>query len=259
MLAVDRLKRIEELLVENGSVMISNLSELLNVSEETIRRDLEKLEKKSKLRRVRGGAYLPEVSDHEVPIGIRENIFLEEKELIGKKCVELIEEGECIMLDSSTTALHIAQNLNISKKKATIITNSVKIAYEFQNSRNIELICLGGTLRKCTSSFVGYITTDSLEKLSADKAFVSCTSINVDFGVTDNHELESVVRKNMLMNSVKKYLVIDYTKFDTPAINKICELSDLDAIITDKKIPKQYQDDLIKNEVEVIIASDDGR
>lgn len=259
MLAVDRLKKIEELLMENGSVMISNLSELLEVSEETIRRDLEKLEKTNKLKRVRGGAYLPETSDHEVPIGIREKIFLEEKQLIGKRCVELIEEGDCIMLDSSTTVLHIAKNLNASKKKVTVITNSLKVADEFQNSKNVELICLGGTLRKSTSSFVGYMTTDSLEKLSADKAFISCTAISADFGVTDNHELEAVIRKKMLVNSMKKYLTLDYTKFDSPSINKICKLSELDVIITDKKIPKKYRDVLVKNEVEIIIASDGGR
>lgn len=259
MLAVDRLKIIEELLLENGSVMISNLSEYLKVSEETIRRDLEKLEKKNKLRRVRGGAYLPEASDNEVPIGIRENIFLEEKELIGKASAELIEDGDCIMFDSSTTVLHIAKNLKKSRKNVTIITNSLKIANEFEHSKNVELICLGGNFRKSTSSFVGYMTTENLERFSADKAFISCSSIGPDFSVTDNHELEAAVRRNMLKNSVKKYLAVDYTKFDSPSANRICNLSDFDAIIADKKIPEKYEKNLIKNKVEIIIAGNDGR
>ncbi|MCY6483409.1 DeoR/GlpR family DNA-binding transcription regulator [Clostridium aestuarii] len=254
MLAVDRLKKIEELLIENGSVIISNLSELLNVSEETIRRDLEKLGKKNKLKRVRGGAYLSETSDNEVPIRIREKIFLEEKQLIGEKCIELIDEGDCVMLDSSTTALYIAKNLNTSKKKCTVITNSLKIASEFENSKNVKVICLGGTLRKSTSSFVGYITTDSLQRLSADKSFISCSSISADFGVTDNHELEATVRKCMLTNSMKKCLVVDYTKFDSPSVNQICKLNDLDMIITDRKIPKKYKDILMKNEIEIVIV-----
>ncbi|WP_066501506.1 DeoR/GlpR family DNA-binding transcription regulator [Abyssisolibacter fermentans] len=259
MLAVDRLKKIEELLNENGSVMISNLSELLCVSEETIRRDFEKLEKENKLKRVRGGAYLPETSDNEVPIQIREKIFLEEKQLIGKKCIELIKEGDCIMLDSSTTALYIAKNLNISKKKVTVITNSLKITSELENSKSIKVICLGGTLRKSTSSFVGYMTTDALKNLSADKAFVSCSSINSEFGVTDNHELGARVRKIMLMNSRKKCLVVDYTKFDSPSVNKICNLNDLDMIITDRKIPKNYKDILINNDVELVIVGVDRK
>ncbi|MCY6369937.1 DeoR/GlpR family DNA-binding transcription regulator [Clostridium ganghwense] len=259
MLAVDRLKKIEELLIENGSVIISNLSELLDVSEETIRRDFEKLEKENKLKRVRGGAYLPETSDNEVPIRIRENIFLEEKQLLGEKCIELIEDGDCIMLDSSTTALYIAKNLNTIKKKVTVITNSLKIAYEFENSKTVKVICLGGTLRKSTSSFVGYMTTDALQKLSADKAFISCSSISSDFGVTDNHELEATVRKIMLKNSIKKCLVVDYTKFDSPSVNQICKLNDLDMIITDRKIPKEYKDVLIKNEVEIVIVGENKR
>ncbi|MCY6959254.1 DeoR/GlpR family DNA-binding transcription regulator [Clostridium brassicae] len=252
MLAVDRLKKIEELLIENGSVMINNLSELLDVSEETIRRDLEKLEKENKLKRVRGGAYLPETSDNEVPIRIRENIFLEEKQLIGQKCVELIEEGDCIMLDSSTTALYIAKNLNKSNKKATVITNSVKIVCEFENSKNIKVISLGGTFRKSTSSFIGYIATDSLQKLFADKSFVSCSSISVDFGATDNNESEAMVRNIMLKNSVKKFLVVDHTKFDSPSVNQICKLNDLDMIITDKTIPKKYKEVLVRHEVEIV-------
>lgn len=255
MLVVDRLKKIEELLIENGSVMISNLSELLNVSEETIRRDLEKLEKKTKLKRVRGGAYLPEISDQEVPIGIREKIFIKEKELIGKKCINLIEENDCVMFDSSTTVLHIAKNLNMSKKKVTVITNSLKIADEFQNNKNVKLICLGGFFRKSTSSFIGYMTTDVLEKLSANKAFISCKSVSKDFGVTDTHELEAMVRKTMLKNSMKKYLVLDHTKFASPSINKICDLRDLDAIVTDREITKEYSEFLKKNEVEIIITS----
>lgn len=259
MLAVDRLKKIEELLIENGSVMISNLSELLDVSEETIRRDLEKLEKENKLKRVRRGAYLPETSDNEVPIGIREKIFLEEKQLLGEKCIELIEEGDCIMLDSSTTALYIAKNLNTSKKKVTVITNSLMITHEFDKSKTVKVICLGGILRKSTSSFVGYMTTDCLQKLAADKAFISCSSISIDMGVTDNHELEAMVRKNMLINSMKRFLVVDYTKFDSPSVNKICRLNELDMIITDRKVPKKYKEILMKNEVEIVIASDDRR
>ncbi|WDV47977.1 DeoR/GlpR family DNA-binding transcription regulator [Clostridiaceae bacterium M8S5] len=254
MLAVDRLKKIEELLIENGSVIISNLSELLKVSEETIRRDLEKLEKEKKLKRVRGGAYLPQTSDTEVPIKIRETIYIEEKQSIGSACIDLIEDGDCIMLDSSTTALYIAKNLNGTNKRLKVITNSLKITNEFENNKSVKVICLGGTLRKSTSSFVGYMTTDALENVSAHKAFVSCSSINAEFGVTDNHELGARVRKNMFKRSMKKYLIVDYTKFDSPAANKICDLGDIDVIITDRDIPKKYTKVLNEKDVDVIVV-----
>lgn len=254
MLAVDRLKKIEELLAENGSVIISNLSEMMDVSEETIRRDFEKLEKENKLKRVRGGAYLPQSQDTEVPIKIRETIFLEEKQRIGRKCIDLIDEGDCIMLDSSTTALYIAKNLNISNKRVKVITNSLKITNEFENNKKVTVICLGGTLRQRTSAFVGYMTTDALKNLSAHKAFVSCSSINVDFGVTDKHELGSRVRKSMIENSMRKYLIVDYTKFDAPAANKVCDIKDINVVITDREVPKEARKVFEENDIQVIVV-----
>lgn len=252
LLPIDRLNKIEGLLNKNGSVIISNLSSLLEVSEETIRRDLEKLSKTMNFKRVRGGAYLFEASDTEVPVRIRESMYIEEKQIIGEKSVSFIEDGDTIMLDSSTTALYIAKKLNLSNKKVTVITNSIKIANEVEENDLIKVICLGGTLRKRTKSFVGYMTTDNLKRFSADKAFVSCTSINGEFGITDNHNLEARIRKEMLKRAVKKYLVVDYTKFDKPAINQICEIKELDVIIVDRRIPNEYIEILKKNEIELI-------
>ncbi|GMQ58181.1 rhamnose catabolism operon transcriptional regulator RhaR [Vallitalea sediminicola] len=256
MLAIDRLKKIEELLKENGSIVISNLSDLLDVSEETIRRDLEKLSKTMKFKRVRGGAYLYESSDTEVPVKIREQIYIKEKQIIGAKSVSFIDDGDTIMLDSSTTALYIAKSLNLSKKKVTVITNSIKIASELADNSLIKIINLGGTLRRRTKSYVGYMTTDSLLDLSADKAFVSCSSVNVKFGVTDNHNLEARVRKGMLTNSVKKFLVVDYTKFEEPAVNKICDIKDIDVIIIDRKLSNEHLDVLKKHKIEVVCCEE---
>lgn len=254
MLAIERLQKIEDLLKENGSVVISRLSDSLNVSEETIRRDLEKISKNMKIKRVRGGAFLPATTDNEVPIKIRETIYLEEKQLIGAKCLSLIDDGMSVMLDSSTTAWYVAKNLNQSGKKVTVITNSLLIASEFSESKNIKVISTGGTLRKSTNSFVGYMATNALSNLSADVAFVSCTAITNGFGATDNHEAEGQVRKTMLERSMKKVLIVDYTKFDTPAVNPICKIQDLDLVITDRKVPKAYKQVFKDLEVELLVC-----
>lgn len=251
-LPVERLKKIEELLTENGSVVVSNLSTQFNVSEETIRRDLEKLSKTMKFRRVRGGAFLYESSDTEVPVRIREKIYIEEKQVIGLKSVEFINDGETIILDSSTTALYIAKILNESKKKVTVITNSIAISTELAENSNIKVISLGGTMRRSTKSFVGYMTTDHLSHLHADKAFISCTSVNLDFGISDSHGLESRVRKEMLKHAKQKFLVVDYTKFEEPAMNKICDFEELDYIIVDKKIDSKHLKNLEAIDVQVI-------
>ena len=254
MLAIERLKKIEELLKENGSVVISRLSVSLNVSEETIRRDLDKISKNMKIKRVRGGAFLPATTDNEVPIKIRETIYLEEKQLIGAKCLSMIEDGMSVMLDSSTTALYVAKKLAESGKKTTVITNSLLIASELSENKNIKVISIGGTLRKSTNSLVGYMATHALANLSANLAFVSCTAITKGFGVTDNHEAEGQVRKTMLERSVKKVLIVDYTKFDTPAVNPICEIQDLDLVIADRKVPKEYKQVFKDLEVELLVC-----
>lgn len=254
MLAIERLRRIEELLKENGSVVISNLSATLDVSEETIRRDLEKIGKTMKIKRVRGGAFLPATTDNEVPIRIRETIYLEEKQMIGAKCVQLIEDGMSIMLDSSTTAWYVAKNINQSKKKVTVVTNSLLIASEFSESKNVKVIAVGGTLRKSTNSFVGYMATDALLNLSADVAFVSCTALTKGFGATDNHEGEARIRKTMLGQSMKKVMIVDYTKFDTPAVNPICKIDELDMVITDRKVSKEMKEVFNEQDVEVLVC-----
>lgn len=240
MLPQERLKKIRELLNLNGSIVISNLSSQFDVSEETIRRDLEKLSQKMKFKRVRGGAFLYEPSDTEVPVKIREHIYIKEKQTIANASIDFIEDGDTIMLDSSTTALHIAKCINQRKKKVTVITNSISIANELSENVGVKIISLGGTLRKSTKSYVGYMTTDYLSELHANKAFVSCTSINIEFGVSDSHNEEARVRKEMLRNSTQKFLVADYTKFEEPSMNKICDLKDLDYLIVDRKISKAY-------------------
>ncbi len=252
MLPVERLKKIEEKLTENGSIVVSNLSAEFNVSEETIRRDLEKLSKTMKFKRVRGGAFLYEASDTEVPVRIREKIYIHEKEVIGQKSLEFINDGETIMLDSSTTALYIAKKLNGSNKKVTVITNSIAIANELADNIGIKLISLGGTLRRSTKSYVGYMTTDYLSQLHADKAFVSCTSVNPSFGVSDSHNLEAHVRKKMLKNATTKFVVADYTKFEEPAMNKICDFKEIDYIIVDRKISNDYLEALENEQVQVV-------
>lgn len=240
MLPIDRLKKIEALLTTNRSVVVSDLSKLFSVSEETIRRDLEKLSTSLNFKRVRGGAYLIESTDIEVPIQIREHIYIEEKQILGELSVKHIEDGDTIMLDSSTTALYIAKNLKASGKTGTVISNSVTIMNELADCGTLRVICLGGNLRRLSGSYVGYLTSDMLEKLSADKAFISCPSVHKDFGLTDNHGQEARVRSLMLKRSAKRFLVVDHTKFESPALHSIDDFSSIDTLIIDRPLDREY-------------------
>lgn len=253
MLKIDRHRYIESLLSQNGSVLVTNLSDFFNCSEETIRRDLEELEQQNKIKRVRGGGYLPDHEDREVPIQIRETIYNQEKDLIAQKALKFIEEDDVIMLDASTTAIQLAKLLIDSKKKVTIITNSLKISNLFESKSLITLICLGGKFRNLTSSFVGYITTESLSLNYADKAFISASTINKEYGITDNNFEESVVRKKMMHHSKQTFLIVDHTKFSEPSKHIISDFKKIDYLITDKKVEESWHEMLMDNGVKVVI------
>lgn len=251
MLAIQRLKEIENILNEKGSVVISSLSKQFKVSEETIRRDLDKLEKTKVLKRVRGGAYLQSESDKQVPLEIREKIYLTEKQEIADKCIEFIEDGDTIMIDSSTTAVCVAQNIHKYQKKVTVITNSLKVVEEFQDSKWVKVICVGGGLRKRTKSFIGNQALNQLDSLHANKAFISCTAVNKKFGTTDDSERESEIRKKMISNSEKFFLIVDGTKFDNLESHLICKLDEIDVIVTEEKLSEEWEEIFEKAKVEI--------
>ncbi len=242
MLVSQRIKEIEKILNERGSVVIAALSKQFNVSEETIRRDLDKLEKNNILKRVRGGAFLQSESDKQVPLEIREQIYLTEKHMIAEKCIDFIEDGDTVMIDSSTTAVCVAQEIEKNGKKVTVITNSIKVVEVFQESKWVKVICIGGGLRKRTRSFIGNQALSQLENLRANKSIVSCTAINKKFGVTDDSEREAEIRKMMIKNSETIILVADRTKFNELESHLICELKDINIVVTDEKLPDDWED-----------------
>lgn len=252
MLAIQRIKEIEKILNEKGNVVVSSLSRLFNVSEETIRRDLDKLEKDNILKRVRGGAYLQSSLDKQVPVEIREQIYLTEKQKIADRCMEFINDGDTIMIDSSTTALCVAQNINIYKKKITIITNSIKIVELLQDSKWIKIICIGGTLRNRTKSFSGPQALHQLNTLYANKSFISCTAIHSKFGVTDDSEREGEIRKKMILNSEKNFLIVDKIKFDGLESHLISKLNGFNYVITESELSKDWENVLKENKIKLI-------
>lgn len=242
MLKINRHDIIERELRKNGSVLISDLCQLLDCSTETVRRDLTELEADGKARRIFGGAYLPETFDKGVPIQLRETFFQPEKQHMADVAMRYISDGDVIMLDASSTCRQIAQTLLDVNRKITIITNSLSICSIFNKypiSSNV--ICLGGKLRTKTSSFVGYQTTEQLKNYTVDKAFISCPSVDINFGLTDNNMEDAMVRKTMLQQSRNHYLVVDHTKFTSNSEVLIADLSQIHTIITNREVPPEWK------------------
>ena len=234
MLKIDRHKFILNEINSNGSVIISEMSVKLNCSEETIRRDLKELESKGLLKRIHGGAFLPEKEDKGAPIQLRQNYFSKEKNDIANYVVEtFLEDKDTIFLDSSTTCLALAKAIIKKQLNITLITNSLKIIELFDNIKTeVTLISTGGLYRKKSSSFVGYRTLENISNYLADKCFLSPSAINIEYGLLDNNQNESEIKKCFLKHSRKRFFIGDNTKFYDSAEYIISPLNSLDFVIT---------------------------
>lgn len=250
MLSVDRRNRILELIRESGSVSVTMLSELFKVSGETIRRDLQRMENQGLLKRAYGGAYLGDVVRQDVHIEIRRNTYREGKHRIGCTCAELINSGDTIMLDCSSTALRIASEIK-QKSNIIVITNSLDILIELSDAPDIHVISCGGDLNPLSLSFVGMTAIENLEKFNVDKAFVSCTGVSIKEGITDANEMQAYIRKRMLDSAQKRILIADYTKFGKVTLTKFADLEDVHMIVTDQILPDEWMTLLENKQIEL--------
>ena len=240
MLPVTRRNTIKELLLENKSVVVTDLSKKFDVAEETVRRDLKQLEEEGFLIRTYGGAFIQEGSTNKVNYMLRMEAYIKEKKIIANKALKLIENGESIYLDDSTTAFYLAKELK--NKRITVLTNSQIILNELSGVENIKLISTGGYLSQETMSYTGKVALDSLSNLYVDKSFVSCRMVSLERGATDSIEENAQIRKVVISHSNLSYLLVDETKIDNTSLFKICDLKDLDGIISNKSFPCKWKD-----------------
>lgn len=232
MLGVERLQYILDVLHRNKVVLVAELSKEMNVSEETIRRDLEKLEKQDHICRVHGGAYLKEGYGNETPTIVREKLYLEDKEQMAVQCMNYIKEQDSIILDCSTTGLYIAKELEKTNKKVTVITNSLAIVNELSTSNHIRVILVGGELNKDSNAFFGHHTISEFGSYFANKAFISSAGISMKAGISDYTSEEATVRKKMIEQAEECFYVADITKIGRSAINVIGGLDQINYLIT---------------------------
>ncbi|OAJ75372.1 DeoR family transcriptional regulator [Brevibacillus sp. SKDU10] len=250
MLAIERRKKIMNMLFEQGNVMVTELSKQFSVSEETIRRDLDKLEKEGILVRTYGGAILEDGLRSDFPLWVRESYYVDVKQKLGEKCAQLIKSGDTIMLDSSTTSLYIAKKIK-NKQNLTVITNSFKVELELSDAEHVKLISTGGTLQRRSLSYVSHSATRALSHYFADASFVSCTGLHLQRGATDSNEFEAEIRKLMLKNSEQKILVLDHTKIDKAGFTFITDFQGITKVITDQPLSVEWRQLLSRYNIEI--------
>lgn len=237
MLASERYSKIVQMTNEKEFISTKELSNKLEVTETTIRRDCEELEKQGLLIRVHGGAKSIKQNEilsnkDEKKMSERSNVYTKEKEMVCKRAASFVRDGDCIFLDGGTSIVPMLKY--IKGKKIKIVTHSTLIANEF-NDNNAELFVIGGKYIPEYNMSVGPITLSDLDKFNFDFAFLSCAGIDLQRQLVYTAEMDTMAVKQNAMNlSVKKYMLIDSSKFFVKGFCSFISSNDFDAIICNR-------------------------
>lgn len=232
MLAVERKNIIYSRLCENGRVMVNELASEFGVSDETIRRDLDKLEQEGLAEKFYGGAIKAENTFFDLPFHIRQSSNVPQKKRIAELVLPLINDGDYIALDSSTTALEVIKAAK-SRTNLTVITNSVEIMLEFSQKSDWNIISTGGSLKTGSLSLVGGIAEKMISGFNVDLCICSCKGLDLDRGCTDSNEADAEMKAAMLGIAKRKVLTVDSTKFNKVSFAKVCDVRYFDTVVTD--------------------------
>lgn len=251
MLAPERQKFILDELHKDGAVTVSRLATSLDVTEETIRRDLEKLEKQESLRRTHGGAVPIDGTTYELSLEKRKSTNVEVKQKLAAIAANHVVSGDTIFLDASTTTFFMAKEIK-KLKNITVITNSLRVIAELCSCEHIKLIAVGGIVSS-NQSFVGSLSEKSIrESYFANKMFFSSKGVTKENGILESNEQECGIKQSMLSNSEAKYFLCDSAKIGRVSFAKLTSLSDIDYLITDKTPDEEFVSALEDNNVKLV-------
>jgi DeoR family transcriptional regulator of aga operon len=251
-LTVERRRIILEQLYQNKQVSIFQLKKQFRVSEVTLRKDLHYLENKKLLIRSRGGAMLPVKIGNDLSVDKRKVLNLSKKKSIAFAASSLFKAGDTIIMDSGTTLMELAKLLK-GKENMTIITNALDIALKISEVDDLKIIIPGGIFRKKSYSLVGVNAVQNLQIYRADKYFLSADGITADGVFTSNLE-EGQIAKIVMSHAKENIILVDSSKFGRMGIINFAPLNKIHTLITDKKIPKEYNDMLVKLGIKVVIV-----
>lgn len=224
-------------LERNEKLSVAELAAELRVSEMTVRRDLEAMEKSGILQRVHGGAVTAQSRSYEPPFAVRSMRHVEEKQRIGRAAAELVSEGETLILDAGTTTLEVARAL-LGRRNLRVLTLSMRIAELLADETGITVLVPGGVCRPGERSLVGSMAENALRQFSFDTFFMTVGGISTEGGVTEYNQEDAAIKRAAFASSRRRIAVTDSSKLGKTAFAKICLLDELDLLITDKQAPR---------------------
>ncbi|MDN4604168.1 DeoR/GlpR family DNA-binding transcription regulator [Paenibacillus sp. F6_3S_P_1C] len=247
----ERRHTILSQLATQGKVQVQILADLFQVSTETIRRDLDRLEKEGELRKVYGGAVRIRSGMIEAPFQKRAQLQLNEKQAIGVTAASLIEDGETVMLDNGTTTLEIMRQLR-HRSQVTVITNSVPILNCALEDFAGKIIFTGGEINTAVLASTGPIAHRLLSQFKVNKAFISAGGVSLTDGITDYVLEEALISRKMMERAEEAILVADHTKFGRSTFAQIAPINQISMVITDSGCPTEWVKALHQMEIEMV-------
>lgn len=230
MLSAERHSRILQLLAQRGSVRTVELAEALQVTDETIRRDLEQLDQQGLIQRIHGGAVYVPSSRQEKPHGTREIEHVEEKQAIAHMAMEFVEPGDILFLDAGSTALQLAPLLrNVA---VTVVTHSHLVIAALAGSSDVRIRCCGGDFDPTSLSFTGPAALDSLRRYRFDKAFVSGNGICANAGLSEINQWQAAIKEQAILNADHICYLADHTKIGQRSDFFFASCEAIDRLIT---------------------------
>lgn len=230
----DRENGILDYLGQSREASIDELCAKFFVSAPTIRRDLKALADSGKIVRTHGGAFLNTPPWESTPQELREKEFVTEKDVIARKCLNLINDGDTIMIDASSTGLQLIKLLG-AKHSIIIVTNSTKASF-ITSKTGVKAFVTGGEPSKSSYAYIGTLAESFIRKFNADICFFSVSSLTTDGKLTDNSLSENQISKTMMEQSKKSVLLLNSQKIGAPQLNTLCTLNEIDYIVSEKDI-----------------------
>ncbi|RZZ89199.1 transcriptional repressor AgaR [Pseudoxanthomonas winnipegensis] len=233
-----RRLQISELVRQHGSVQVTALAKRFGVSMQTVRKDLRYLEERGVMARAYGGAIDSNVVGHtatEPPYETKRTAHLDEKRRIGARAAALVQAGDTIAIDSGTTAIQLAEAL--PDIEITVVTNDFGVLSSLAPKSNINIVMLGGELRRKNMAFYGGLTVEALDALHVDKLFLGVDGLDLERGITTHYEPEAMLNRKMVEAARMVVAITDSSKFGKVCLHRIIPVSGLNALITDTGAP----------------------
>lgn len=248
-----RHKIILNELDKEGFVRVQDLSERLGVSEVTIRKDLKELESRKLLLRTHGSASPVSSLINDRHIDEKEKVQVDEKIRIAEAANHMVKKNDRIIIASGTTLLYFAQKITLTEP-FTVITPSVKVCLTLCYKPNVEIIQLGGSVRKSSATVVGPYAETLLSEMMCNRLFIGVDGIDLDFGLTTSNIAEAHLNQYMLNAALEVIVLADSTKFGKRGFGKICNIDQIHKIITDSGAPNNIVQIMREKGIEVVIV-----